>query len=120
MSKKSILIAEDDMFLLRTLASTLQENDIEVFTAKNGQEAIEAIKQHEPNLILLDLLMPQVDGFGVLEFIQKNNISSVAVMLSNVSDDINMEKCKELGCKDYFVKSNLDEDQVWDKIKKYL
>lgn len=88
--------------------------------ARNGQEAIEALGTHTPDLLLLDLLMPRVDGFSVLSHIQERRLPCPVIILSNLSDDIDHEKCFVLGARDYFVKSDMDERDLWPKIQKHL
>ena len=92
--------------------------DIEI--AKDGQKAIDAITKKEPDLLLLDLLMPDVDGFGVLTHLQKKGCKFPVIVLSNLSQEIDKEKCKALGARDYFVKSDMELDQLAGMIKKYI
>lgn len=119
---KKILIAEDDHFLVKMYKLQLEDGiaDITVEIALNGQEAIDSLKKELPDLLLLDLLMPEVDGFHVLEYIKKEKLQLPVVILSNLSQDVDKEKCIALGAKDYFVKSDMDLDELSDKIKKFL
>ena len=116
----TVLVAEDDAFFRETIQLALEEHGIRVRTAKHGGEAIEMIGSEQPDLLLLDLLMPHTDGFAVLNFVHDKNYQFPVVILSNLSDDIDNEKCFQLGAKDYFIKSDMDEDELWPKIEKYL
>lgn len=116
----TILIAEDDSFFAETIQLSLEEHGATVKIARNGEEAIEMIDKHQPALLLLDLLMPKKDGFAVLMHVKDKKYSFPIVILSNLSDEMDDERCKELGVKDYYIKSDMDEDELWPKIKKYF
>jgi CheY-like chemotaxis protein len=121
MHKKRILIAEDDNFLAETIHSTLAEHtEVEVLAVHNGEEAIESIDAKQPDVLLLDLLMPKVDGFAVMKYVQQKGYNFPIVVLTNLSDEFNKDKCSELGCKDFFIKSDMDEDELWSIVEKYL
>ena len=115
-----VLVAEDDAFFQETIQLALEEHGVKVLTARHGGEAIEVLGREKPNLLLLDLLMPQTDGFAVLMHVKEQGLQVPVVILSNLSDDIDNEKCFSLGAKDYFIKSDMDEDELWPKIEKYL
>ena len=112
-----ILIAEDDALLCKAYkkmfsnATGMPEN---VFMAKNGKEAIEIIEKESPQLILLDLMMPEVDGFGVLEHLNKDGkIDGTTVfVLTNLSNDSDREKAMGLGATDFIIKSNITTKMV--------
>ena len=116
----TVLVAEDDAFFRETIQLALEEHGIRVLTARHGGEAIDMLKSEKPDLLLLDLLMPQTDGFAVLSHVREHGIQTPVVILSNLSDDIDNDKCFSLGAKDYFIKSDMDEDELWPKIEKYL
>ncbi len=73
-----------------------------------------------PSILLLDLLMPKLDGYGVLEYIRSKGHDFPVVILSNLSDPLEKEKCFRLGAIDFLVKSDLDEGELWEHIKKYV
>lgn len=118
--KPTVLVAEDDAFFRETIQLALEEHGMKVVTAKHGAEAIEILGSLTPDLMLLDLLMPHTDGFAVLRHIHDKKYAFPVIILSNLSDDIDHEKCFALGAKDYFIKSDMDEDELWPKISKYL
>lgn len=117
---KRILVAEDDAFLAETIQLELQEHGIAAEMARNGEQAIEQIEKAQPDLLLLDLLMPKMDGYAVLSHIKDKGYIFPVVILSNLSDDLDKEKCLSLGAKDYFIKSDMDEDELWPMIERYL
>ncbi|MDO8648756.1 MAG: response regulator [Candidatus Peregrinibacteria bacterium] len=116
----TILVAEDDAFFRETIQLALEEHGMTVKTAKHGGEAIDMIEEAQPDLLLLDLLMPHTDGFAVLSHIRSKHYAFPVVILSNLSEDIDNDKCLSLGARDYFVKSAMDEDEIWPMIQQYL
>lgn len=115
-----ILIAEDDAFLGETIRLGLEDHDMSVRWVRDGEEAIRALDEDMPMLLLLDLLMPKKDGLAVLQYIREKGYKVPVVILSNLSGDMTPEKCYALGAKDYLVKSDMDEEDLWPNIQKYL
>lgn len=91
-----------------------------VRVAENGEEAILAMDESQPELLLLDLLMPKKDGYAVLHHVKEKSYPFPVIIMSNLSDELDREKCLSLGAKDFFVKSDMDEDELWPTIQKYL
>lgn len=123
MSKNyKILIAEDDKFISRAYGNGLQQAGYKVFTATTGVEAEEVVKKEKPDLILLDLIMPEKDGFEFLKEIKKSKkLKDIPVLiLSNLGQDSDIEKGKKLGAVDYLVKTDYSMQKVIDKIDSYL
>ncbi len=116
----SILLAEDEAFLKETIQLELEEHGVQVKAVMNGEEAIEELEKTQPDLLLLDLLMPKKDGYAVLQHIRQKGYAFPVIILSNLSNEIDRDKCLALGAKDYFVKSDMDEDELWPKIQQYL
>lgn len=116
---KRILIVEDDTVTSKMYMLELANLGYEISVAKNGKEAIAAIEKAQPDLMLLDLLMPEMDGFEVLRLIKAKSNSFPVVVLSNLSQDLNREKCKLLGARDYFVKTDMELSELKNIIKKY-
>lgn len=117
-----VLIVEDEDFLIRALQDNLATEGSKTEVAKNGKEAIEKVEKDKPDLILLDLLMPQTDGFYVLEELKKNPKWKLipVIILSNLGEDVTIKKALSMGANDYFVKSQHPIEEVIDKIKHYL
>lgn len=115
-----VFIAEDESFLGETIQLAIEEQGCDVQLFKNGEEAVEAIDKQQPDLLLLDLLMPKKDGIYVLQHMKGKKYTFPVVILSNLSGDMTPEKCFALGAKDYLVKSDMDEEDLWPRIQKYL
>lgn len=113
---KRILIAEDDPFILKILKRNLK-SEFEIDSAITGVEALEKIHAGDYSLILLDLVMPEMGGFEVLEYLQRKNNKIPILVFSNLAQDEEKERALKLGAKGYFVKSDTDIDQVADLIR---
>ena len=118
--QKHIIAAEDEVFLLEMMRQVLTKHGVRVSTALNGQEAIDIIDRDPPDLLLLDLLMPQVDGYAVLQHRQEKNMTFPVVVCSNLSDKTNIIKCNEFSVSEYLIKSDMDDEQIWTVAEKYL
>ncbi len=115
-----VLIAEDDAFLTEIMQRALTEHGVRVSVAKDGQEAIDAMDATPPDLLLLDLLMPRVDGCAVLRHVREKGYSFPVIVLSNLSDGTQRAKCGNLSPDGYFVKSDMDDDALWSIVEKYF
>lgn len=123
MAKKGkILIVEDDQFLRMILEAKLKRERFEVETAVDGDEAIKKIKAGPPDFVLLDLILPKISGFEVLEEIKMDaGLRKIpVVILSNLGQEEDIERAKELGAQDYLVKVNLSIDQVIKKVREWM
>lgn len=119
-TSKKILIAEDEKPIAKALELKLQHEGFDVKTAFNGEEALEYI-EHEPfALILLDLVMPKVDGFKVLETLQGKKNNTPIFILSNLSQQEDEVKAKHLGAQGFFIKSNTPLAQIVAEVKRVL
>lgn len=119
-SPKKILIADDEKAIAKALALKLAKVGFVVEVAVNGVEAIEKIKAAKFDLIILDLIMPEKDGFAVLEYMRANKINYPVLVASNLSQEEDLKRAKDLGAIDYFIKSNLSLQDIIDHIKKIL
>lgn len=117
---KHVLVAEDDTFLLGMMQNVLKKNGLKVTCASNGKEAIKVLGKYTPDLLLLDLLMPHADGYAVLQFMEEKKMDFPVVVCSNLSDKASKEKCKKFGVKAFLVKSDLDDEQLWPVISKFI
>lgn len=115
-----ILIAEDEEFIASLYKLELERHGAEVKIVVNGQEALEAIAQEHFDALLLDLMMPVVDGFEVLEQLKAKSINLPTLVLTNLSQVADQEKCAELGAKDYVIKADTDAPEVWAHVQKLL
>ncbi len=119
---KHILIVEDDTFLQGLGASKLTKEGYQVSTASNADEAVAVIEKETLDFILLDLVLPGTDGFGILQKIRANpkTANLPVIIFSNLAEDKDIMKAKELGATDFMIKSNFTLDELADKIKSLI
>lgn len=115
--KKKILIAEDEKFLSTALADKLEREGFAVIKVTNGTDAVAVAKAEVPDLLLLDLIMPQKNGFEVLEELKG---SVPTIILSNLGQDSDIEKAKKLGARDYWIKSEMELKVIAARVKEFL
>ncbi len=115
----TILIVEDDKFLRELMVGKLSQEDFKIIEAVDGEGALKKLKDFSPDLILLDLILPGVDGFEVLSKIKENaNTSSIPVIvLSNLGQREDVERGMKLGAVDYLVKAHFTPNEIIDKVK---
>lgn len=121
--KKRILLIEDDEFLSEILLRRLQETGFEARLAKTATDGLNLLKQEKIDLILLDLILPGMNGFEFLKEIQNSNpkiTDSPIIVLSNLGQDEEINKAKQLGAKDYLVKAHYTTKEIIEKIKEFL
>jgi len=119
---QKILIVEDDPFLSEMYSTKLVQENFEVDLAIDGKEAIKKARETKPDLILLDIVLPKMDGFEVLAEIKKDielrNIQIIA--LTNLGQKEEVEKGLRLGADDYIVKAHFTPTEVINKIKQII
>ena len=120
--KKTVLIIEDDSSLNKMYKDALRRAGLDVLTAFNGEEGLKLINTEKPDLILLDLMMPKIDGFAVLEKMKDNSeVNDIPVIiLTNYGDIENIAKTVEMGVREFSIKSQNTPDQVIAKITRIL
>lgn len=120
--KTKILVVEDDVFMIELLVKELMEAGFDVVNAKTGAETFERLKEGKPDLILLDLLLPDEHGFEVLRKIrQMPDVQDVKVMvLSNLGEARDKEEAKQLGVLDYLVKANNSLPEIISAVRKLV
>jgi len=119
---KKILIVEDDKFLRELISMKLQKEGYTIIEAVDGEEGEKKIKEEKPDLILLDLILPGIDGFEVLSRIKEDPaVSSIPVIiLSNLGQKEEIEKGLKLGAIDFLVKAHFTPGEIIEKIKNVL
>ncbi|EKD48355.1 MAG: phosphate regulon transcriptional regulatory protein PhoB [uncultured bacterium] len=119
---KKILVAEDDEFLIKAYKAKLEQEGFEILLATDGEEAVSLVNSENPSVILLDVMMPKISGFEVLETVRKNPATKdiPVIIMSNLGQESDVKKGLNLGAQDYLIKSNLDMDQIVTKIRKYI
>lgn len=122
MKNKKILIVEDEFSLLNVLKMKFEQGNYKVYIASNGKEGIEMAKKEIPDLILLDIIMPEMDGFEVLKELKDNKETKgiPVVILTNSGREEEVEKGYEMGALDYLVKANLSLEIIEDRVDHWL
>jgi CheY-like chemotaxis protein len=117
----SILIVDDSATNLVLLEAILQEEGYKTTTAFNAKEAFSVVEKNRPDLILLDLLMPQVSGFNILEKLKSDNATSKIpiIVVSAVNTKENIDTCRNLGALDFFAKP-IDIPVFLNKLRMYI
>lgn len=120
--QKKILIIEDEVILGDMYITKFKSEGFEVFLARNGEDGIKISAKEKPDLILLDILMPGITGFGVLEKLKQNKETKniPVLILTNLSDPPNIEKSFQLGAKEFLLKTDYTPQELVKKIEKIL
>ncbi|OGZ83573.1 MAG: hypothetical protein A2599_00015 [Candidatus Staskawiczbacteria bacterium RIFOXYD1_FULL_39_28] len=123
METKKVLVVEDDLNFLSILQQAFeQEEEIKLFLAKDGQEGLDAAIKEKPDLILLDILMPIMNGIEVAKKLQESSIKTRIIFLTNVSDVDTINKAVEavkFGV-EYIIKSDVHVAQIVARVKEKL
>jgi len=119
---KKILIVEDDKFLRELISKKLKDEGYQLAQAIDGEEGVVKAKEVSPDLILLDLILPGIDGFEVLSRIKKDSsVSSIPVIiLSNLGQKEEIERGIKLGAIDFLIKAHFTPGEIIEKIKEIL
>jgi len=121
-TKYKVLLVEDDKTLTEMYSLKFEKEGFNLSKADNGLSGLELAKKELPDIILLDIMMPKMDGYAVLTELKKDSKTKniPVLMLSNLGQKSDVEKGKKLGAKDYVVKASMTPAQVVDKVKEYL
>jgi DNA-binding response OmpR family regulator len=121
---KKILVVEDEGAMRDIVAHKLQTHGFLVAQAADGKEGLEVFTKEKPDLVLLDLMLPEVDGFTVLENIRKNPDAKLAetpvVILSNIWNDKDILRVRELKVSDYMIKAYFTTEEILNTVNKIL
>lgn len=119
---QKILIIEDDNMIRDMYTLKCSQEGFEVVAADNGEDGLAKAKSEHPDMILLDIILPKMDGFTVLKNVKEDeSLKQVPViMLTNLGQDGDVKKGLELGAVDYLIKANHTPQQVVDKVKSLL
>lgn len=120
--KIKVVIIEDDSYILDMYKIKFESSNFEVVSANNGAEGLKILKKKKPDIILLDIIMPKMDGFSVLKAI-KNNIATAkipVVLLTNLGQREDIEKGFELGAASYIIKAHFTPSEIVRKIREIL
>ena len=117
---KKILIVEDERPLAHALALKLGHEGYETHIANNGAEGLKEVMTAAYDIVLLDLIMPEIDGFTILQEMQTKGVKTPVIVLSNLGQDEDRERAKKLGARDYFVKANTPIAEILKKVREIL
>lgn len=121
-NQKKILLVEDDDALASVYATRFDAEGFSVKRVPNGEEALAATLEFRPDIILLDVMMPKVSGFDVLDILRNtpDTANIRVIMLTALSQDSDRQRAKDLGVDDYLVKSQVVIADVVDKVRQHL
>jgi CheY-like chemotaxis protein len=119
---RRVLLAEDDRFLRRAAESRLRQNGFTVLPAVDGEEALKVARAERPDLILLDLIMPKLQGFEVLKSLKQDPATAPipVIVLSNLGQDEDLKRAMELGAVAYFIKAHLSLQDLVQRVAQTL
>ena len=119
---KTILFIEDESVLQKTFGEILKQEGYEMISALDGEIGLRLAKEKRPDLVLLDLILPKVNGFSVLKKIKEDKETKdiPVVVLTNLEGLEDIDKALEMGATTYLVKANYSLEEVVTKIKKAL
>lgn len=117
---KKIILVEDDPFLIDIYSTKLNESGFEVSLVKDGEDVLELSKKIKPDVIILDIVLPHIDGWQILKLLKSEETLKMSkiIILSNLSQKEEVEKGISLGADKYLIKSDYTPTQVVEEIKK--
>ena len=117
-----VLLAEDDSFLANIYKTKFEMEGFKIIHAENGEKALEEAKKKKPSIVLLDILMPKMDGFSVLEELKKDkDLKDIPViLLTNLGQKDDVDKGLAMGANDYLIKAHFKPSEVVAKVKAIL
>lgn len=120
--KKKVLLIEDEGSLVNILRERLLEEGYEVAVAVQGEEGLHKMQTEKPDLVLLDIILPRLDGFVFLKKVREDvkMKKTPVIILSNLGQDEDVSKGKQLGAVEYLVKANHPINSIIKLIKKYI
>ena len=119
-NKKKILVIEDEATLQKALNDVLAQEGYDVLNALDGMSGLDIALKENPDLILLDIILPKMDGFEVLKRLKEKESKIPIIILTNLSDISDIQKALDLGATTYLVKADFHLDDVLKKVKETL
>ncbi|MBM3206301.1 MAG: response regulator [Candidatus Staskawiczbacteria bacterium] len=120
-SSKKVLIVEDDKDFLWLLRQSFNIKDIAVFFAVDGEEGLEIVKKEKPDLVLIDILLPRMNGIEMAKKMKEDGISSQMIFLTNLRDPQHISEVMNVAVgADYIVKSDMHIDAIIERVKNKL
>ena len=119
-NSKKILIVEDDLSILSSLVDKFEDEGFNVFKAQDGEHGLEAVKKEKPDLVLIDIMLPKMDGIAMAKEIKKLGFGTLMMFLTNLSDSEHISKAMEINITDYLVKTDWNINDVVGRVKQKL
>ncbi|MEK7167674.1 MAG: response regulator [Patescibacteria group bacterium] len=119
---KKVLIVEDDALLASVLLERFSEEKLDTLNVNNGLKVMQGVKGYKPDIILLDLILPGIDGFEVLKQLKDDNSTKniPVFVLSNLNEQADVRSVKALGAEEYFIKANTQMSKIVEAVKKRI
>lgn len=119
---KKILLVEDEKLMIELLERKLTQEGYELSIAQNGAEGLEKMKKSKPDIVLLDIIMPKMGGFEVMEVMSKDEeLKKIPIIvISNSGQPVEIDRAQRLGAKDWLIKTEFDPQEVIDKVIKQI
>ncbi len=119
---KKILLVEDEELMIDLLQKKLEKEGYEISVARDGEEGLKKMREIMPDLVLLDIIMPKMGGFEVMEEMKKDpGLEKIPVIvISNSGQPVELDRAKKFGAKDWLIKTEFDPKEVLEKIKKQI
>jgi CheY-like chemotaxis protein len=119
---KKILLVEDEEIMIDLLQKKLTKEGYEVSIARDGEEGLKLMRSEKPDLVLLDIIMPKMGGFEVMEEMAKDKeLKKIPVIvISNSGQPVELDRAQKLGAKDWLIKTEFDPQEVIEKVKRIL
>lgn len=119
--KNKVLIIDDDPFIADMYVLKFKEQGFEVETAADGKTGLKKIKSNQPDAVLLDIVMPSLDGFGVLQELKDHKATGMKlILLTNLGQKEDIDRGMQLGADDYVIKAHFTPSEVVEKVKEVL
>lgn len=119
---KKLLLVEDEEIIINLLQKKLTKEGYKVSVARDGEEGLKAMKEIKPDLVLLDVIMPKMGGFKVMEEMAKDEeLKKIPVIIiSNSGQPVELDRAQKLGAKDWLIKTEFNPQEVVDKVVKQI
>lgn len=119
---KKILLIEDEEIMVDLLQKKLTQEGYNVSVARNGEEGLKIARKIKPDLVLLDIIMPKIGGFEVMEeMVKDEDLNKIPIIIiSNSGQPVELDRAQKLGAKDWLIKTEFDPREVLDKVVKQI
>lgn len=117
-----ILLIEDDSLIVKIYTTRLKADGYEIVSAEDGEKGLEVAQQEKPDLILLDVMMPKIDGFTVIQTLRADEQfkNTPIIMYSNLAQEAESKRAIEVGATEFITKANISPTELVNKIKSYV